>query len=166
MLIRVKYNFMLRTIKHFIVLMDQIIKKKEVLKMKTFSKKEIIEDIIEYLENTGGVYGCDLHSEVFNTDYYIIGLTQAKKALESYGVFDALNKVQTYEIYEFGEVTTDLSDLEKLANMFYYIESEEYLYSLEGEISDIINEYWGDELEENEIKKLIELFKKELEQLK
>ena len=131
-----------------------------------FSKQEIIEDIIEYLENTGGVYGCDLHSEVFNTDYYIIGTTQAKEALESYGVFDALNKVQTYEIYEFGEVTTDLLDPEKFANMLYYIESEEYLYSLEGEIIDIINEYWGDELEENAIKKLIELFKKELYQLK
>ena len=118
------------------------------------------------MENTGGVYGCDLHSEVFNTDYYIIGWPQAKEALESYGVFDALNKVQTYEAYNFGEVTTNLSDPEKLANMLYYIESEEYLYSLEGEISDIINEYWGDELEENEVKKLIELFKKELYQLK
>ena len=64
--------------------------------MKTFSKKEIIEDIIEYLENTGGVYGCDLHSEVFNTDYYIIGTYKAKEALESYGVFNAINKVQTY----------------------------------------------------------------------
>ena len=130
-----------------------------------FSKQEMIEDILEYLENTGGVYGCDLHSEVFNTDYYIIGTTQAKEVLESYGVFDALNKVQTYEIYEFGEVTTDLSDPEKLANMLYYIESEEYLYSLEGEISDIINEYWGDELPEKDIKKLIELFKKEYDKL-
>ena len=130
-----------------------------------FSKQEIIEDIVEYLENTGGFYGCDLHSEVFNTDYYIIGTAKAKEALESYGVFDVLNKVQTYEIYEFGEVTTDLSDPEKLANMFYYIESEEYLYSLEGEISDIINEYWGDELEEKAIKKLIELFKKEYNNL-
>ena len=156
---------MLRTIKHFIVLMDQIIKKKEVIKMKTFSKQEMIEDIIEYLENTGGVYGCDLHSEVFNTDYYIIGWPQAKEALESYDVFDALHKVQTYEIYEFGEVTTDLTDPEKLANMLYYIESEEYLYSLEGEIRDIINEYWGDELEEKDIKKLIELFKKEYNNL-
>ena len=126
-----------------------------------FSKQEIIEDILEYLENTSGFYGCDLHSEVFNTDY-IIGTTKAKEALESYGVFDALNKVQMYEIYEFGEVTADLSDPEKLANMLYYIESEEYLYSLEGGISDIINEYWGDELEEKAIKKLIELFKKEL----
>ena len=131
--------------------------------MKTFSKKEIIMDILEYLENTSGFYGCDLHSEVFNTDYYIIGINQAKKALESYGVFDALNKVQTYEIYNFGEVTTDLSDPEKLANMLYYIESEEYLHSLEGEISNILNEYWGDELEEKETKKLIELFKKELQ---
>ena len=131
-----------------------------------FSKQEMIEDILEYLENTDGFYGCDLHTEVFNTDYYIIGATKAKEALVTYGVFDALNKVQTYEAYNFGEVTTDLSDPKKLANMFYYIESEEYLYSLEGEISDIINEYWGDELEENEIKKLIELFKKELHQLK
>ena len=132
--------------------------------MKTFSKKEIIEDILEYLEYTGGFYGCDLHSEVFNPDY-IIGTYKAKEALESYGVFDALNKVQTYEVYNFGEVSTDLSDPEKLANMLYYIESEEYLYSLEGEISNILNEYWGDELEEKETKKLIELFKKELQKI-
>ena len=130
-----------------------------------FSKQEFIEDILEYLENTGGVYACDLHSEVFNTDYYIIGSTKAKEALETYGVFDALNKVQTYEAYNFGEVTTDLSDPEKLANMLYYIESEEYLYSLEGEISNILNEYWGDDLEEKDIKKLIELFKKEYNNL-
>ena len=38
MLTRVNNNFMLRTIKFFIVLMDQIIKKKEVLKMKTSVK--------------------------------------------------------------------------------------------------------------------------------
>lgn len=129
-----------------------------------FSKQEVIEDILEYLENTGGVYGCDLHNEVFNTDY-IIGTAKAKEALESYGVFDALNKVQTYETYNYGEVTTDLSDPKKLANMLYFIESEEYLYSLEGEISAILNEYWGDELEENEIIKLIELFKKEYNNL-
>ena len=131
--------------------------------MKTFSKKEIIGDIVEYLENTRGFYVCDLHSEVFNTDYYIIGTHKAKEALESYDVFNALNKVQTYEAYNFGEVTTDLSDPEKLANMLYYIESEEYLYSLDGEIPDILDEYWGDELPEKEIKKLIELFKKELQ---
>ena len=128
-----------------------------------FSNQEMIEDILEYLENTGGFYGCDLHSEVFNTDYYIIGTAKAKEALESYGVFDALNKVQTYEAYNFGEVTTDLSDPEKFANMLYYIESEEYLYSMDGEIHDILDDQWGDEFLENDIKKLIELFKKELQ---
>ena len=147
---------MLGTIKTLIVLMDQIIKKKEVIKMKTFSKKEIIEDILEYLEYTGGFYGCDLHSEVFNSDY-IIGTDKAKEALESYGVFDAINKVQTYEAYNFGEVTTDLLDPEKVANMLYYIESDEYLYSVDERIRDILDYYWNDELPEKEIKKLIEL---------
>ena len=128
-----------------------------------FSKQEMIEDILEYLESTSGFYGCDLHSEVFNTDYYIIGTAKAKEALESYGVFDALNKVQTYEAYNFGEVTNDLSDPEKFANMLYYIESEEYLYSIDGKIHDILDEQWGDEFLENDIKKLIELFKKELQ---
>ena len=127
-----------------------------------FSKKEIIEDILEYLKNTSGFYGYDLHDEVFNSDYYIIGTYKAKEALESYGVFNALDKVQTYETENFDKICTDLSDPEKFANMLYIIESEEYFYSLEGEISDIINEYWEDEMPEKEIKKLVELFEKEL----
>lgn len=127
-----------------------------------FSKEEIIGDILDYLKNNNTFYGCDLHNEVFNTDYYIIGTYKAEKALENYGVFDALGKVQTYETQEFGEVYTDLSNPEKVANMLYYIESQEYLYSLEGEISEILDEYWNDELPEKEIKKLIELFEKEL----
>ena len=52
MLIRVKYNFMLRTIKHFIVLMDQIIKKKEVLKMKEVNELFEIADEMEQLIGT------------------------------------------------------------------------------------------------------------------
>lgn len=126
-----------------------------------FSKKEIIEDILDYLENNDGFYGCDLHGEVFNTVYYIIGTYKAKEALENYGVFKALDKVQTYEKENFGEISTDLTDPEKFANMLYYVESDEYLYSLNGEISDILEEYWNDEMPEDEIEKLIELFKKE-----
>jgi len=38
-----------------------------------------------------------------------------------------LNKVQTYEKDNFGEVYTDLSDPEKLINMLYYIIGEEVL---------------------------------------
>ena len=83
--------------------------------------------IIEALESGYSGYYCDLHNEVFNTDYYIIGTYRAKEALNEYDVFEALNKVQTYEKENFGEVYTDLSDPEKLINMLYYIIGEEVL---------------------------------------
>jgi len=83
--------------------------------------------IIEALENGYSGYYCDLHNEVFNTDYYIIGTYRAKEALNEYDVFEALNKVQTYEKDNFGGVYTDLSDPEKLINMLYYIIGEEVL---------------------------------------
>ena len=86
--------------------------------------------IIEALEDGYSGYYCDLHNEVFNTDYYIIGTYQAKEALKEYDVFEALEKVQTYERDNFGEIYTDLSDPEKLVNMLYYIIGEEVLYEM------------------------------------
>ena len=90
-------------------------------------REEARSAIIEALENGYSGYYCDLHNEVFNTDYYIIGTYRAKEALNEYDVFEALNKVQTYEKDNFGEVYTDLSDPEKLINMLYYIIGEEVL---------------------------------------
>ena len=88
------------------------------------------EAIIEALRDGYSGYYCDLHNELFNTDYYIIGTYEAKKALEEYGVFEAIEKVQTYEKDNFGEVYTDLSDPEKLINMLYYIIGEEVLFDI------------------------------------
>ena len=88
---------------------------------KCFTREEAINDIIERLENGYSGYYCDLHNEVFNTDYYIIGTYEAKEALKQYDVFKAIEKVKDYEELNFGEVTTDISDPEKLANMLYYI---------------------------------------------
>lgn len=88
---------------------------------KYFTREEAINDIIECLENGYSGYYCDLHNEVFNTDYYIIGTYKAKEALKQYDVFKAIEKVKDYEELNFGEVTTDISDPEKLANMLYYI---------------------------------------------
>ena len=102
-------------------------------------REEARAAIIEALEDGYRGYYCDLHDAVFNTDYYIIGRARAKEALEEYGVFDAIEKVQTYERDNFGEVYTDLSDPEKLVNMLYYIIGEEVLY----EIMDGI-EAWED----------------------
>jgi hypothetical protein len=91
-------------------------------------REEAREAIIEALKDGYSGYYCDLHNEIFNTDYYIIGTYEAKKALEKYGVFDAIEKVQIYEQENFGEVYTDLSNPEKLVNMLYYIIGEEVLF--------------------------------------
>ncbi len=93
-------------------------------------REQAQEDIIETLQDGYSGYYCDLHNEVFNTDYYIIGTYQAKEALKEYGVFDAIEKVQTYEKDNFGEVYTDLSDPEKLINMLFYIIGEEILHEM------------------------------------
>lgn len=93
-------------------------------------REEARDDIIEALEDGYTGYYCDLHNEVFNTKYYIIGTYRAKEALTEYNVFDAIEKVQTYEKDNFGEIYTDLSNPEKLINMLYYIIGEEVLYEM------------------------------------
>ena len=102
-------------------------------------KQEAREAIIECLKDGYSGHYSDLHNEVFNTDYYIIGTAQAKEALAEYGVFEAIKKVQTYEQENFGEVYTDLSNPEKLINMLYYIIGEE----VESEMMDSV-EVWND----------------------
>lgn len=96
---------------------------------KYFTKKEALEDIKNTLESYNGYY-CDLHNETFNTDYYIIGTYEAEKALEQYGTFEAIRKIQEYENDNFGEVLTDLSDSEKIANVLYYIVGNEAIQDL------------------------------------
>ena len=96
---------------------------------KYFTKNEALEDIKEILESYNGYY-YDLHNDVFNTDYYIIGTYEAEKALEQYGVFNAIGKIEEYENDNFGEVLTDLSDPEKIANMLYYIIGNEAIQDL------------------------------------
>ena len=121
-------------------------------------KVEAVNDIIETLENGYSGYYCDLHNEVFNTDYYIIGTYQAKKALNEYDVFEAIEVVQDYEKSNFGEVYTDLSDPEKLINMLYYIIGDEVI----GEMNEIeiFNEKWNDEADEETNKMIIETLNK------
>lgn len=110
-------------------------------------KQEAREAIIECLKDGYSGHYSDLHNEVFNTDYYIIGTAQAKEALTEYGVFEAIEKVQTYEQENFGEVFTDLSNPERLVSVLYYIIGEEVL----SEMMDGIEEWnnnWNDEATE------------------
>ena len=65
----------------------------------------------------------DLHHEVFNTDYYIIGTYKAKQWLKD-EVFNVIDIIKKYENFNFGSVNTDLSDPEKVVNMYAYIVGE------------------------------------------
>ncbi len=121
-------------------------------------REEAREAIIEALRNGYTEYYCDLHNEVFNTSYYIIGTYEAKKALEEYGVFDAIEKVQTYEKDNFGEVYTDLSDPEKVVNMLFYIISEEVLYEIMDGI-EAWDENWNNQADEETNAAILEAIK-------
>ena len=111
-------------------------------------------DIIETLKNGYDGYYCDLHHEVFNTDYYIIGTYEAKKALQEYGVFEAIEKIQTYEKENFGEINTDFSNPEKLINMLYYIIGEEVLYEIMYGI-DEFHDNWSNQANEESNAKIL-----------
>ena len=65
----------------------------------------------------------DLHHEVFNTDYYIIGTYKAKQWLSD-EAFNIIGIIKDYEKDNFGEVTTNLSCPEKVVNMYTYIVGE------------------------------------------
>lgn len=121
-------------------------------------KQEAIADIIETLEGGYNGYYCDLHNEVFNTDYYIIGTYQAKEALKEYDMFEAIELVQNYEKDNFGEIYTDLSNPEKLINMLYYIIGDDVI----GDMCATIEEFedkWNDEADEETNKVIIEKMK-------
>ena len=115
-------------------------------------KAEAIESIIEALEDGYSGYYCDLHNEVFNMDWYIIGTEEAKDALREYDVFEAIELVQNYEKETFGEVYTDLSNPEKLINMVWYIIGDEVI----GEMNyiDAFNDNWN-ELSDDETNAII-----------
>ena len=66
----------------------------------------------------------ELHHEIFNTDYYIIGTYKAKQWLGA-DAFDAIAMIKDYEMDNFGEVYTDLSNPERVVNMVVYIIGEE-----------------------------------------
>lgn len=124
------------------------------LKEKTM-KEEARERIIECLKDGYTGYYCDLHNEVFNTDYYIIGTYQAEEALKEYGVFEAIEKVQTYEKENFGELYTDLSDPEKLISALFYIIGEEVLWEML-EHSETLSENWDNQADEETNAKILE----------
>lgn len=110
--------------------------------------KSIIEYGIDRLNDLKGygIEAADLHSCLYNEDYFIIGTYQAKRFLEEYGIFDALEKVKDYEQDNFGKVTTDFSNPEDVANMLAYIIGEEVLNNCQ-----TLQENWDKKLTDEQL---------------
>tara|TARA_B100000963_G_scaffold316924_1_gene297037 strand:+ start:244 stop:639 length:396 start_codon:yes stop_codon:yes gene_type:complete len=123
-------------------------------------KQDVISYMISQLGDQVGLDNdvSDLHHYLLNEDYFIIGTYQAKQWLSSY-VFDAIEAIKEYEQSNFGEVSTDFSDPEKVANMYAYILGEEILSD-----SDIYQQIQLEKsiLEEDDIKNLVEDLKENL----
>ena len=120
-------------------------------------KEDVKEYIIQQLNDDVGIdqHISDLHHYLLNEDYFIIGSYRAEQWLkkDDSSIFEAIETIKDYEQSNFGQVSTDLSSSENVANMLAYILGEEILSE-----SDIYQQIQFDKniLEEDDIKNLIE----------
>lgn len=94
-------------------------------------KEDVKQYIIDQLESDVGLDQNinDLHHYLLNQDYFIIGYYKAEQWLKKDSIFNAIEKIKDYEQSNFGQVSTDLSSSENVANMLAYILGEEILFN-------------------------------------
>jgi len=96
-------------------------------------KQDVKNYIIQQLNDNVGLdqHISDLHHYLLNENYFIIGYYNAEQWLikDNGSIFEAIEKIREYEQSNFGEVSTDLSNSENVANMVAYILGEEILYN-------------------------------------
>jgi hypothetical protein len=94
----------------------------------------------------------ELHNEIFNTDYFIIGRYDAEQWLiKNGGVFNAIETIKDYEQNNYGEVITDLSEAEKVLNMYTYILGEEIINDLK-----VVRDNWDNDFTPDLLSELLE----------
>ena len=123
-------------------------------------KKDVASYMISQIEDQVGLDNdvSDLHHYLLNEDYFIIGTYKAKQWLGS-EVFDVIETIREYEQSNFGQVSTDFSNPEKVANMIAYILGEEILSD-----SDVYQQLQkdGDTLDEIDLDNLAEDLKESI----
>ena len=77
----------------------------------------------------------EIHQDLFNTDYYIIGRYEAERWMKN-RVFEIIDVVKEYEEMNFGELTTDITEQEHLLNMYVYIVGEHILQDVINDIKE------------------------------
>lgn len=113
--------------------------------MKYYKQEEITEYAMEtiqeklkydndYLNNDFS----EIHNDLFNTDYYLVYYSKCVEWLGN-NVFECIEIIKEYEESNFGEVTTDFSDSEKVVNMYAYIIGEYILDDVLKQITIVNN---------------------------
>ncbi len=109
--------------------------------MKLSIKKELTEYITErvtemkrYKELPTDI--SELHFELFNQDYYIIGYYAAEQWMMTHGLsaWEGMRICNEFEVEQFGQASDKYDNAETTVNMLAYIYGEELLYELESEI--------------------------------
>jgi hypothetical protein len=123
--------------------------------MKNYTRinAELIQYTINGLHDLNGAntYVSDLHHEIFNTDYFLIGYYNCEKWLnENVGIFQAMDIIKEYEENNFGVITTDLTSSENVLNMYVYIKGEEILNELE-----TIQKNWDKRIDDELLKEIL-----------
>ena len=95
-------------------------------------KKEIANEMytsFKDYESIQDMYLCDIASEYYNNDYYIIGIYQAKEWLKKY--FDDMLETIEYWEDETGEPYGQMiTDVEKLVTLVAYTVADTILYEV------------------------------------
>ena len=101
--------------------------------IRTELKQYILEGMKELnLENLtskpGRLDANELHQELFNVDYYIIGYYKSEQWLKQHqlSTFEAIDQVQEWELDNFGQAK-NYTDAETLVNMLVFIYGEQLI---------------------------------------
>jgi len=124
-------------------------------------KQDVKDYIIDQLSSDVGLdqHISDLHHYLLNEDYFIIGYYKAEQWLKKDSIFNAIETIKEYEQDNFGQVTTDLSSSESVANMLAYILGEEILFN--NDTYNLFTKFHNEYLTEDKKNLLIESLKGE-----
>ena len=126
-------------------------------------KEDVKNYIIQQLNDDVGLdqHISDLHHYLLNQDYFIIGYWKAEQWLkkDDGSIFEAIETIKDYEQSNFGQVSTDLSSSENVANMLAYILGEQILYN--NDTYNLFTRFHNEYLDENKRDLLISSLKGE-----
>ena len=124
-------------------------------------KQDVKNYIIQQLNDDVGLdqHISDLHHYLLNEDYFIIGYYQAEQWLKKDSIFNAIEIIKEYEESNFGQVSTDLSNSENVANMLAYILGEQILYN--NDTYQLFNRFHNEYLDEDKRDLLVSSLKGE-----